>query len=113
MKWDWIIIMVVLLALLAISGVYFFDNGIFWIFLVVVAAINTIFNGPNYSNKSYFLVNSILLAILVATIFYNYAKISFPVNWVFVVILIILVGFLVYEFITREEDPSMPWKDEW
>ena len=113
MRGAWIVIMGILLAITAISGVFFFDQGIFWIFLIIVAVFNVIYNGPNYRNKTYFLISAIILAILGLTIFYNYAKISFPVNWVFVVILIILVGFLVYEFINREEDPSMPWKDEW
>jgi len=113
MKWDWIIVMTILLVLLLVSGVYFFDNGIFWIFLVAAGVINTLFNGPNYRNRSYFLINGILLGILAGILYYNSAQIHYPINWIFVFIMIILAFFLLYEFITREKEPSLPWKDEW
>lgn len=106
---------VLLVAMGAISFVVtqylWADTWDWWfIFVMIVFALNILFNGLNHRNKSYFLINFIIFVVVFPiALYYSLPNLRY-IPLIFV-LLMIIVWF--YEYKRKENDPKKPWKNEW
>jgi hypothetical protein len=104
-------VLFMVIGLILFLGTYFY-NLMGWIAVfLILFAINGLLNGLNYYNRSYFLINLILIAIFPLIFYYYSLEITYKYfGWV--IYGLIFFG-LIYQFKNRKNNPIKPWKDEW
>lgn len=107
------IIVVVLAIFLGTCILFWYDIKFSMAFLGLALIINILFNGLKYYNRTYFLLNFIIIFMAFLIILYDYISLNSFNNWYSAVFIILLTISLVRDYKNRESNSKIPWKNEW
>jgi hypothetical protein len=108
-----IILAIVLVTFLGAYVLFFYDMAFPVFFVGGAMMLNILFNGSEYHNKTYFLLNFVIVFIAALITLYNFIYLNSINNWFIWIFLAGMVLLFAREYKNRENNPKKPWKNEW